>query len=174
MIGVPRKLSVCLFERNLLLGLKTKALTLSKDSSFKGGSFPKLWPDWVWVCPWSRNISETLFEGTEWHQGRFLSLVLCGGWGDICRHEWAEQCGSVMPRGWICSSQTCSAPPSPSKFVPNSELRHLRRPILWPHPTSPPLLLTATCVSRVCLMATQLTALLPCHGDVGAYNVLPL
>lgn len=42
MIGVPRKLSVCLFERNLLLGLKTKALKLSKDSSFKGGSFPKL------------------------------------------------------------------------------------------------------------------------------------
>lgn len=171
MIGVPRKLSVCLFERNLLLGLKMKALKLSKDSSFKGGSFPKLWPDWVWVFLWSRNISETPFEGTEWHQGQFLSLVVCGQ--NVVAEEIFVSMSGLSSVGTWC--------PMDGSTARRPALSHPLLPSLCRTPSStqthslfPPYLPASAPDSYLRLMVTQLTALLPCHGDVVTYNVLPL
>lgn len=95
-----------------------KALKLSKDSSFKGGSFPKLWPDWVKSFCGLR-ISQRLHL-KELSDIRDSSSLLCswsecGGWGDICQHERAEQCGNMMPTdGFTACRSALSHPLLPS------------------------------------------------------------
>lgn len=175
MISVPRKPSCVLFERHLLLGLKMKALKLSKDSSFKVGFQRCDQIGFESFC--ALGISQRLhLKGLSDIRDSFslLCYVVRMWWPRRYLPAWMGQAVWENDAPWMDLQRTDLLCPIHS-FQVCAKLHHLHRPILQLQPTSPPLLLMSTCGLRSLADGhpANCTAAMPwwhCHLQVSLFS----
>lgn len=137
MISVPRKPSRVFIWKTLTLGIENESIKTKQGLLFQRGQLSKAVTGLVKSFCGLR-ISQRLHL-KELSDIRDSSSLLCswsecGGWGDICQHERAEQCGNMMPTdGFTARRSALSHPLLPSLCqTPSSTQTHSPAPAHLP------------------------------------------